>query len=913
MDLRMLSAMNEQNRNKDHDSGVSEVIGSVMLISVVVIAIALIGVVLTSQPLPQKIPALDAVISSNGNDTLRIYHNGGDALLRQEMVILVDGVDTTSNFTLRGSNWTAWSPGESLDYYAGSLPGKVQIVYTSGSSQTILVSTDFSGGMSTFVPTAIPTPGEAATVTGITPDTGITGSSIPTIISGAGFVNGATVRLVQGSSVIPATNVLVVSESRINCIFNLNGALPGQWNVSVINPGSATGTLVNGFTVLTPGPAPTVLGITPDSGNSGSTVSIRNLTGTNFITGASVKLSKTGNPDLFASDELVLDATNLTCTFTLPAGTSPGLWDVTVINTDGQSGVLPTSFMVNTPGPIVTNISPDSGITGNTITITSLAGSGFQNGATVILNSSSAPDIVASGVVVVNQNQISCTVNLAGASLGARNVVVTNPDGRVAVLPNGFLVKGAGVFVSGITPSSGVVGSTVVPVSIGGNGFVSGATVRLNKTGDPDIIASGVNVGSSNLITCSISLPAGATPGLWNVVVTNADGQTGTLPGVFRIRTPTPTVTAITPNTQVRGWTVSVTNLAGTNFRPGASVRLVNSSAGPDIIASNVVVVSATRITCTFDLAGAAASSRNVTVANPDSDAGSLVNGFSVTGNAPTLTARNVTSGNRGWPVVVSLTGTGFQPGAGVRLMRTGYPDIVASGVSVLSPTQITCTLNLLGAAPGTWNILVINPEGKTSGTLTFTVNSPTPTISTSTPATGVRGTSVSITSLTGTGFQPGALVDYYYGTTRINMTDINVISGTRISGTLNIPFGATAGSYGVRVINTDGTTASRTGRFTVTNPPPTVTAISPVQGRDGMTVSPIVVTGTNFLTGAQVRLYRGTTLIYTAPAGTVNSPTQITTSFTLPETVVVGLTDVRVTNTDALYGTLSNGYTILE
>jgi hypothetical protein len=79
------------------------------------------------------------------------------------------------------------------------------------------------------------------------------------------------------------------------------------------------------------------------------------------------------------------------------------------------------------------------------------------------------------------------------------------------------------------------------------------------------------------------------------------------------------------------------------------------------------------------------------------------------------------------------------------------------------------------------------------------------------------------------------------------------------------------------------------------------------------MVVSPIVVTGTNFLTGAQVRLYRGTTLIYTAPAGTVNSPAQITTSFTLPETIVVGVTDVRVTNTDALYGTLPNGYTILE
>ena len=273
-----------------------------MLISVVVIAVAIIGVVVTSQPLPQKIPALDAIISSNGNDTIRVYHNGGDALLRQEMIILVDGVDRTSNFTIRGSGWTTWSQGESLDYLSGSLPGKVQILFLGGSSQTVLVSTDFIGGMPTFVPTAIPTPGEAAIVTGINPNLGISGSSIPTMISGAGFVNGATARLVQGASIIPATNVLVVSQNQINCIFNLNGALNGQWNVTVTNPGSAVGILANGFTVIPAGPAPTVIRITPNSGNSSSAVSIRNLTGTNFISGASVKISRTGNPDLFASN-----------------------------------------------------------------------------------------------------------------------------------------------------------------------------------------------------------------------------------------------------------------------------------------------------------------------------------------------------------------------------------------------------------------------------------------------------------------------------------------------------------------------------------------------------------------------------------------------------------------------------------
>ena len=85
--------MQERIKKKHLESAVSEVIGSVMLISVVVTAIAIIAVVLTSQPLPQKIPALDAIISSNGKDTIRIYHNGGDALSHQEVYILVDGAD----------------------------------------------------------------------------------------------------------------------------------------------------------------------------------------------------------------------------------------------------------------------------------------------------------------------------------------------------------------------------------------------------------------------------------------------------------------------------------------------------------------------------------------------------------------------------------------------------------------------------------------------------------------------------------------------------------------------------------------------------------------------------------------------------------------------------------------------------
>jgi len=900
--------MQERIKKKHLESAVSEVIGSVMLISVVVTAIAIIAVVLTSQPLPQKIPALDAIISSNGKDTIRIYHNGGDSLSRQEVAILVDGVEKTSGFTIRGSGWTMWLPGESLDYNNGSLPGKVQIIFNSGSSQTVLVSTDFAGGMPTYVPTAIPTPGAAATVTGINPNVGITGSSISTTISGAGFVNGAIAKFSQGSTLLTVTNLIVVSQNQINCIVNLNGAATGQWNITVTNPGSPPGTLANGFTVIPAGPAPTVISITPNFGNSGSSVGIGNLTGTNFISGASVKLSRLGNPDLFASNVNVLDTTNLTCTLTLPAGTSPGSWDVTVINTDGRSGVLSNSFLVNNPGLTVTGITPNSGIQDYSVPVTNLAGTGFETLATVRLNSSSYPDIPATDVVVVNQNQIICAFDLTGAPSGTRNVVVTNTDGREGMLVNGFTITANVPAITGISPNTGMQGTVVsginlagrgfqnnarinltrsgyanitanavvvvsparitcsfdltgaatgswnidvtnpdyqsgflangftvnpptspavsailptsslqitpVSITIAGSGFQNGANVTLVRSGSPNQIGSTVVVVSPNLITCQFNL-VGDTPGFWDVVITNTDGQSGNLPLGFLVKSPLPTVTAITNITQVRGWRV-IERVTGTNFLSGAVVRFVNSTAGPDIIATDVIVVSATQITCIFDLTGSTAARRNVTVTNPYSDTGTLVNGFTVTGAAPTLSVRAPTSANRGWPVVVTLTGTGFQPGATVKLTRSGFSDIIATGVMVVSPTRITCTFDLLGVPSGTWNIVVTNADGQSSGTMTFTVNALTPTFTSNAPATGARGAAPGLT-ITGTRFQPGATVTYTRVPTTISLTNVNVVSPTQITGTLVIPAGATTGLYGITIMNTDSSTVTSVNRFTVT------------------------------------------------------------------------------------------------
>lgn len=71
----------------------------------------------------------------------------------------------------------------------------------------------------------------------------------------------------------------------------------------------------------------------------------------------------------------------------------------------------------------------------------------------------------------------------------------------------------------------------------------------------------------------------------------------------------------------------------------------------------------------------------------------------------------------------VTISGTGFQDGASVKLTRAGQADINATGVLVVSASQITGRLNLIHAQPGAWSVVVTNPDAQ-SGTLAdgFTV-----------------------------------------------------------------------------------------------------------------------------------------------------------------------------------------------
>jgi hypothetical protein len=100
-------------------------------------------------------------------------------------------------------------------------------------------------------------------------------------------------------------------------------------------------------------PGPTVTGITPSSGVSTGSVHITNLAGSHFQSGATVKLVRSGQADINATNVTVVNASKITCDFDL-TGAATGFWDVIVRNPgpSGQSAQLNEGFRVLSPGDL---------------------------------------------------------------------------------------------------------------------------------------------------------------------------------------------------------------------------------------------------------------------------------------------------------------------------------------------------------------------------------------------------------------------------------------------------------------------------------------------------------------------------------------------------------------------------------
>lgn len=142
-----------------HDSGVSDVVGAILLISIVTLAMAIVSVGVLSQPPPQDIPQINA-IASNESNIIFIDHTGGDSLTEAELRVRVNNRDIPKeDISITGPGTWPWSVGKTLqiNYFGPGMPEDVQLIYRGGSSEILILNAYFVPPQITGGPTVIPT------------------------------------------------------------------------------------------------------------------------------------------------------------------------------------------------------------------------------------------------------------------------------------------------------------------------------------------------------------------------------------------------------------------------------------------------------------------------------------------------------------------------------------------------------------------------------------------------------------------------------------------------------------------------------------------------------------------------------------------------------------------------------------
>ena len=86
------------------EDAVSEVIGGVLLIALVMIGAALVGTYILSQPLPEKVPKVQFG-TKEYNGIIYLEHEGGESLNEGDIGIVIDGSP------IPDSSWTDRSGG----------------------------------------------------------------------------------------------------------------------------------------------------------------------------------------------------------------------------------------------------------------------------------------------------------------------------------------------------------------------------------------------------------------------------------------------------------------------------------------------------------------------------------------------------------------------------------------------------------------------------------------------------------------------------------------------------------------------------------------------------------------------------------------------------------------------------------
>jgi IPT/TIG domain/Galactose oxidase, central domain len=562
---------------------------------------------------------------------------------------------------------------------------------------------------------------------------------------------------------------------------------------------------------------PQITSLSTNSATVGSSVTI---TGTNF--GSSQGTSTV----TFNGVAATVSAGNWTSTSiltTVPSGATTGNLVVTVAGVNSN----PMIFTVQVPTPSITSLSPTSGTAGTSVIVSGTNFGATQENSTVTFNG--VPAIATWGT------SITATVP-SGATTG--NVVVT-VSGEAS---NGVLFTVPAPTISGLSPNSGSVGTTVV---------ISGANFGATQ-GNSSVSFNGTPAFPTGWSGTSITVPVpnGATSG--NVQVTvGGNASNGSF---FTVTIPAPSIASVTPNAAPVGIPITI---AGTNFGPSPSTGTVTFNPG----GINAVVSSWSPTSIVVPVPSGATTG---TV---------IVTAFGVASNAATFTVLPTPSvanlSTNSGPVGTSVTINGSNFGSSQGNSTVTFNGDAATVTSGNWSTSSIVTTVPVGATTGN---VVVAVNGAASNGLNFTVTVPTPNITSLSQSSGAIGTSINING-TNFGTSQGSSTVTFGGTAAT--PSLSGWNSTLI--TVPVPPGALTGN----VIVTVSGAASNGVLFTVA---PVINTLTPNAGPTGYLVT---ISGYDFGTttgsvtfnglSASVTSWNPTSVVVTVPSGATSGNVVVT------------------------------------
>ncbi|MBI3606066.1 MAG: hypothetical protein HY202_08600, partial [Nitrospirae bacterium] len=621
-----------------------------------------------------------------------------------------------------------------------------------------------------------------------------------------------------------------LSANLITSTMNSVGADPEE---VAINPNTNLAVVTNETSVgvnliQLPNPVPVLTSLSPVSVSAGGPGFTLTLNGSKFIQASTVTFNNQTMTTQFVSNN------QLTATIPASAIATTGTVPVSVTNpTPGGGTSNSLLFTINNPVPVLSSITPGSTLAGSPDFKLTINGSQFLTTSTVSFNGTTLTP------VFVSSSQLNVTIPTANAAAGGSySVTVINPaPGGGTSNSITFTVNNPVPTLTALSPSSAIAGSGDILVSLTGANFVTTSTISF--TGQ--ILT--LQFVSTSQVNVTIPASAMTTAGLYPMTVTNPAPGGGISNSItFTVSNPVPALTALTPNNIIAGGGSFLMTLTGTNFVATSTINFSGVALTPQFVSSNQlnVTIPASAI--------ASAGISLVTVVNPVPGGGTS-NPVTLTVNNPVPTLTTLTPGSAmagSGSFVLALSGNNFVTTSTISFSgQILTPQFVSS--SQLNITIPAATV----AAVGIYNVIVSNPSpgGGISNLSPFTVNNPVPVLSALAPPSAVAGSNGFSMTLTGSNFVTISTINFSGQVLIPQFVNTNQLTAT-IPATLV----AMAGDYSVSVLNpTPGGGASNSLIFTVNNPVPVITALSPGNINEGSGDFWLSVNGSNFVNSSTI------------------------------------------------------------